>query len=60
MNRGLMIAMAALFGAGQAQAHVSGAQGMAHAFEHLWLLLGLVVVIGLVPVAGRLIRNRKD
>lgn len=56
----MTLTLAGLLGSAVAQAHVSSAQGMAHAFEHLWLLLGLVVVIGLAPVAGRLIRKRKD
>lgn len=54
------LTLAGALGSAAAQAHVSSAHGMAHAFEHLWLLLGLVVVIGLLPVAGRLLRSRKD
>jgi len=57
MNRGILLYVSLLF-AGGAQAHVSQAEGMAHAGEHLWLLLALPALILLRPLASRLLRAR--
>ena len=60
MNRGALISLLTLGGIGSAQAHVSGAVGMAHAGEHLWLLLALVPALMLLrPLVRRLARNRR-
>jgi len=60
MNRGVLMTIAALLLSSQAQAHVSQAQGMAHAGEHLWLLLVLVPALLLVRLSvRRFVRNSK-
>jgi len=59
MNRGMFLTLAGLLGATAAQAHVSHAQGVAHASEHLWLLLALAPALMLLrPLARRLLRSR--
>ena len=57
MNRGIPLFVSLLL-AGSAQAHVSQAEGMAHAGEHLWLLLALPALILLRPLASHLLRSR--
>jgi len=57
MNRGKPLFVALLL-AGGAQAHVSQAEGLAHAGEHLWLLLALPALMLLRPLATRLLRTR--
>jgi len=44
---------------GLAQAHASSAQGLAHAGEHLWLLLALPAVMGLRWLGGRFLAQRR-
>ncbi len=53
--------MALLLGgaSGLAQAHVSSAQGLAHAGEHLWLLLALPAVFGVRWLGGRILAQRR-
>ena len=57
MNRGKLLFIS-LLSAGAAQAHVSQAEGVAHAGEHLWLLLALPALLMLRPLAARLLRTR--
>ena len=60
MKRGIVLAFAAVVGSGAVQAHVSQAQGMAHAFEHFWLLLVLAPLLLVArPAADYLTRRRK-
>lgn len=60
MNRGTVLTVAALFGSNTVQAHVSQAQGMAHAFEHFWLLLAVAPLLLFVrPLANHLLQRRK-
>jgi hypothetical protein len=59
MNRGAFVAGFSLLSM-QAHAHVSHAQGLAHATEHLWLLLAMVpVAILMRPLTRRLLRKFK-
>lgn len=59
MKRGIAI-IGTLLMAGAADAHVSHASGMAHAFEHFWLLLVLAPMLLLLrPLVRQLGRGRK-
>ncbi len=59
MNRGIFIAGLPLLSM-QAHAHVSHAQGMTHATEHLWLLLAMLPVALLMwPLTRTLLRKHK-
>jgi len=55
MNRGKLL-FVSLLAASSAQAHVSQAEGLAHAGEHLWLLLLLPALMFLRPISSRLLR----
>lgn len=58
MNRGVILTVSMLLAA-NSQAHVSHAEGMAHASEHLWLLLAVVPVLALLrPLVLRILRKR--
>jgi hypothetical protein len=60
MNRGILLAIAGVFGSAAVQAHVSQSQGMAHAFEHFWLVLLLAPLWLLArPAAKYLSSHRK-
>jgi len=59
MNR-IFPLSASVFLIGTAEAHVSHAAGMAHAFEHLWILLALVpAVLLLAPLLRPLLKKIK-
>lgn len=59
MKRGIAI-VGTLLMAGAADAHVSHASGMAHAFEHFWLLMALAPLLLLLrPLARQLVRGTK-
>jgi len=53
-----IISVAAMLAAGGAQAHVSDAQGMAHAMQHLWLLLLIPGAIACAPLLTRLLARQ--
>ena len=60
MSRGILLAVAGVLGSGAVQAHVSQVQGMAHAFEHFWLLLALAPLLVVArPVAHWLLNRHK-
>ena len=57
MNRGIVLAAIA-FSSAQAHAHVSHLEGMAHAAEHLWLVMLIAPAAWLLrPVLRRAIRR---
>ena len=58
MNRGILTTLLAMLAA-QAQAHVSHAEGMAHANEHLLLLALIPLALLGRPLVRRLLRIRK-
>lgn len=60
MNLRIAATVIATLAAGAAQAHVSDAHGVAHATQHLWLVLALVPSLLLLrPLAQRLLHRRK-
>lgn len=59
MNRGFLLATLTLFSV-PAMAHVSDAQGSAHAAEHLWLALAVMPAYWVArPLVRKLLRIRR-
>lgn len=59
MKQGLLLSLITLISSQGVHAHISQAHGMAHAVEHLWLVLLVAPLFLLLrPLVARVLRQR--